>query len=99
MAECDPNTTIPRTCAESFQAIAAAQAAQSTKLDAIHEQTTKTNGQVANLVKLTASHTDRIGTLENSVSDSDTRRRIWVDRTWKLAVAIGLVVLGYLLKG
>jgi len=99
MAECDPNTTIPRTCAESFQAIAAAQAAQSEKLGAIYEQTMKTNGLVADLFVITSANTTRIHTIEREQVDNMTARAKWVERIWKALVGGGLVLLGYLLKG
>ena len=88
------NDDIPRGCSDAFADIAGKLGGMDAKLDAIHDQTTKTNGSIADLEAITTAHHDRIGKLEGATGLARTCGR-WLGR---VAFAVALVVLGWWLK-
>ena len=98
MPHCDPNASVPRSCAEAFRQVGERLAGIEGKVDAIHEQTTKINGRLTEVSRQTGRHETRLALLDHDVARVIAGRSRWRDRLWKLCLAVGLVVLGYLLR-
>jgi len=97
-AKCNPNSAMPARCVDAFGRINGQLGRMSGKLDAIHEQTTKTNGQVAKLFEQTCCHETQIQLLRSDVSDAKRGRTTWLRRIWQALIGLALLVAGYLLK-
>ena len=98
MAKCDPNETIPRNCADAFQRIAETQASHGELLKSIHSAAQQTNGTVRELSVSVHTNDKRIGLIESDLVDNRKTKSLWGRRVWLLAVGIGLLLAGYLLK-
>lgn len=98
MPNCDPNDAIPRTCAESFQGIMGQLECQAAKLDAIHEQTRKTNGHVADLYRRTGRNKTKVALLAADVANAAAGQAKWGRRVWQVVIGLVLLLAGYLLK-
>ena len=97
MPDCDPNCAMPRTCADAFSQVGERLAGIEGKVDAIHDQTTKTNGHVAEVHRQTGRHETRLAILDHDMALVMNSRSRWLDRIWKLCVAAGLMAAGYFL--
>lgn len=98
MAKCDPNETIPRSCADAFQRIAETQASHGELLKSIHSAAQQTNGTVRELSVSVHTNDKRIGVVESDVKDCRQTKTAWGRRLWQLVVGVGLLLAGYLLK-
>lgn len=98
MPRCDPNETMPVTCAEAFRRLCEAQARANGKLDAIHEQAVRTNGSVGRLGERSEAHGNRIVLLEAEVQAVRGGAATWGRRIWQLIVGLALLAAGYFLK-
>jgi hypothetical protein len=85
-------------CIESFGRITGQLGRMSAKLDAIHEQTVRTNGHVAALYDRTGRHETEIQLLRAGAADARRGRNAWARRVWQLAVGVALLLAGYFLK-
>jgi len=98
MVKCDPNDAMPRTCADAFGRIAE----RLTRIEeigkAVHEQTTRTNGHVEGLFRLTNRHETAIRLLRADVNAAAKGRSIWHRRIWQVVIGLALLLTGYLLK-
>jgi len=99
MAKCDPNDTIPRSCADAFSKLSEGQARIVATAEGIREQTTKTNGNVAQLFHTSAHLGTRITMLESAATEGEGRRAKWGRRIWQLTAGLLLLAAGYLLAG
>jgi len=88
----------PRHCLDAFGRITEQLGRMSAKLDAIHEQAVRTNGHVAGLYERTGRHETEIELLKAGAADVRRGRAVWARRLWQLAVGVGLLLAGYLLK-
>ena len=98
MPHCDPDGTIPRTCADAFGAVSRQLGELRFTLDAVHAQTAKTNGHVEELFRRTNRHETRIELLRAGVAESRLDRATWGRRVWQAVVGLALLLAGYLLK-
>ena len=62
--QCDPSSSVPKYCADAFSRIMQTQATHGATLDAIKDQTMRTNGHVNELFQKTDKHAERLATLE-----------------------------------
>lgn len=95
---CYPFARLPIHCAEAFQMISRQIGTMSSKLDAIHEQAVRINGQVAALVEKTGRHETQIQLLQADVAESQRGRATWARRLWQAVIGLALLLVGYLLK-
>jgi hypothetical protein len=98
MHKCDPNESLPVTCAEAFRLLSEAQARANEKLDAIHEQAVRTHGSVGRLSERSEAHGNRIVLLEAQVQAVRGGNATWGRRIWELIVGLALLAAGYFLK-
>ena len=94
MADQCEGEQIPVTCSKAFGDIKGSLARMDAKLDAVHEQTTQTNGHVGELFRVAGTHGQRIQALEQT----EKTRSAWGVRVWKVLAAAGLVAFGMWLK-
>ena len=99
MHTCRPDGSMPKYCAEAFNAVSQQLGRMSGKLDAIHDQAAGINGHVARLSERTGRHGQDISALQENVKDLQRSRSTWSGRLWRLGVGVGLFLAGYLLKG
>lgn len=83
---------------DSFGRITGQLGRMSAKLDAIHEQTVRTNGHVAELYDRTGRHETEIQLLKASAAGVRRGRAAWARRLWQLAAGAALLLAGYFLK-
>jgi len=88
----------PPVCLEAFGRITEQLGGISAKLDAVHEQTLRTNGHVARLFARTNRHETQIRLLRWDVDSANQGRAKWGRRLWQALIGLGLLVAGYLLK-
>ena len=94
---CNRRTTLPRSCLEAFSRITEQLGGISAKVDAIHQQVTRTNGQVAALFERTSRHETGIQLLQAGAATAERGRVKWGRRIWQAVVGAALLALGWLL--
>ncbi len=88
----------PVRCLEAFNGITEKLGGMSAKLDAIHQQTLRTNGHVEQLFQRTGRHDTQIQLLRADVRGGRDGLAQWGKRIWQLLIGLALVLAGYLLK-
>ena len=75
---CKTTDSVPADCAEAFSKILTTLAVHGAKLDAIKEQTTRTNGHVNELYARTDNHAERLAIIETGAkADRRIQHAVW----------------------
>ena len=86
--------SIPQHCADRFEKISRSLG----KIDRMSEDVTTLRRAVVGNGNAESSLTFRLRKLEDDNRNTDSRKRRWGERAWKLVVGGGLVVFGYWIK-
>ena len=93
-----PGGEVPVRCLQAFSGINEKLGGMSAKLDAIHQQTLRTNGHVEQLFQRTGRHETQIQLLRADVRGGREGLARWGRRLWQLLIGLALLVAGYLIK-
>jgi len=99
MNDCrDESSSPPARCLDAFNGITEKLGGMSAKLDAIHQQSMRTNGHVEHLYQRTGRHDTQIQLLRAEVRGRREGLVQWGKRIWQLLVGLALLLAGYLIR-